>query len=114
MCMWVSSSVVGLSSLRVLGIVGALGDAFQYTGLSLRPSGVETAVEEEAVGARKRKGHGEAGADAANNKPRSLNPHEREASRWASICSHQRRRSRCKECGGREHVPTPPPSPRLI
>ena len=57
-------------------------------------------MEEEAVGARKRKGHGEAGADAANNKPRSLNPHEREASRWASICSHQRRRSRCKECGG--------------
>ena len=35
MCMWVSSSIVGLSSLRVLGIVGALGDAFQEKQTSL-------------------------------------------------------------------------------
>ena len=38
LCMWISSSIVGLSSLRVLGIVGALGDVQnKQTSLSNRP-----------------------------------------------------------------------------
>ena len=76
-------------------------------------AGPTAAVGAEGGGARKRKGRDEAGAaraDTVNKKPRSLCSHQRRRSTCkecggASICPHQRIRSTCKECGGASICP---------
>ena len=57
------------------------------------------------AGKRRVRGEADAAGGAAKKKPRSVCPHQRRRSRCkecggTDICPHQRQRSSCKECGG--------------
>ena len=94
--------------------------------LSLVPPLTAGAVDERAasvkpaaagVGKRPRRGEADTAGGAAQKKPHSVCPHQRQMSRCkqcggSGICPHKRERSACKECGG-EHLPAPAPKEQM-
>jgi hypothetical protein len=92
-----ASPARSVSALRLAGVLG--GEA---EGLVSSIRAGAASVQPAAAGVGKRRRHGEAdtAGGAAQKKPRS-------------VCPHQRQRSRCKECMGGEHLPAPAPKERM-